>query len=186
MLPSEIPPTPLHEWQAHGSDVFVADTEKNIGYIVSSDGEFTVFPIATGQKRVVRYIGRTYDATTPISTWVIKEKEIKGDRITFGDRGIFLRLFDQSHQTESRTPYGIHSHRSITKMLKLDDRFKSMGCVLVSDEVLDILMSIMKQSEQGMPVLTTFGFGDMPISGEHLKEWVSVQLKHSPLIILST
>jgi hypothetical protein len=176
MLPSEIPPTPLAKWKPSNGDVFIADTQQNVGYLVSREGAFTVFPIATGQKRVVRYIGRTYDATTPLSTWTVKEKEIKGDRITFGDRGIFFRLFDQSRRTELRTPYGIHSHRSITKMLALDDRYKSMGCILVSDDVIDMVTLILKASDDGMTVITTLGFDDLPISGEHLKEWIGEQL----------
>lgn len=143
----------LVDWTPRSGDRFIADTKENIGYLLHDDGAYISFRIATGQKRVVRYIGRVYDARTPERHWEARTKHIKGDRITFGPEGTFLRLFIDNEQT----PYGIHSHRSIGTMLADADRYKSMGCILVSKEILDIIVQTYELNGNNLPVRTLFG-----------------------------
>lgn len=146
---------PLSEWTVQSGDRFIADVSTNMGMLIRKDGSaYTKFLIATGQRRVVRYIGRVYNAATPIKTWTARTREVKGDRITFGPEGIFLRLFDE----DQRTPYGIHSHRSIAEMLADDERYKSMGCILVSNEILSIIEHTMEANEGELVVETVEGF----------------------------
>jgi hypothetical protein len=161
MLPSEMPATPLSEWVTEAGDSFVVDTRENIGYLLHEKGGYTVFPIATGQRRVVRYIGRTYDATTPVGAWKVTSVQVKGDRITFGKTGRFLRLSSiETSGTLEDTSYGIHSHAYIDKMLSRSDRFRSMGCVLVSEDMLNVILSILEENEGSLTVVTTAGFGE--------------------------
>jgi hypothetical protein len=58
-------------------------------------------------------------------------------------------------------------------MLKEDDRYKSMGCILVSDDVLDVLLEILRKSKDGMRVMTTYGFDERIVNGESLNEWLA-------------
>lgn len=161
ILPSETAASPLSEWQPEESDTLIIDTASNVGYLVHNDGAFTEFPVATGQKRIVRYIGRTYNARTPPRKWAILSEEIKGDRTTFGKRGIFLRLHDVI--TGEETPYGIHSHRSAKSMLSEEDRYRSMGCIIVSDDLLDVLRDTYAMNGNALMVLTTDGLpSDIP------------------------
>lgn len=143
----------LVDWTPKSGDRFIADTKENIGYLLHDDGSYISFRIATGQKRVVRYIGRVYNATTPEKTWTVLQKQTKGDRITYGPEGTFLRLFDDNEQT----PYGIHSHRSITAMLEDSVRYKSMGCILVSKEILDIIVETFELNRKSLLVQTVHG-----------------------------
>jgi hypothetical protein len=133
------------------NDRFVVDTETNLGYIVRESGEYTEFPVATGQRRVVRYIGRTYDATTPEASWTAKSLQVKGDRITFGKSGKFLRLFKDG---EERTPYGIHDHAYSARMLSQDERFESMGCIIVSTDMFETLQKIFELNGESLSVVT--------------------------------
>lgn len=160
-LPSEQAPTRIEEWQPVAGDSFVVDTEENIGFLVHVDGGYTSFPVVTGQHRVVRYIGRVYDAATPVRTWTALTQEVKGDRITFGKRGLFLRLFSSG---DDRTPYGIHSHAYAEKMLRSVDRYRSMGCVIVSNAILDILISTFELNEKKLDVVTVYGFGEEQVT----------------------
>jgi hypothetical protein len=155
LLPSEVGPQDIAEWLPEAGDVFIADTDKNIGYLVHPDGIQTSFPIVTGQRSVVRYIGRVYNARTPARAWTVLSTDIKGDRTTFGKDGTFLRL--THNKTDEDTPYGIHSHRSAEKMLADDYRYRSMGCIIVSDEILAILESTFEMSGNRLPVLTVNG-----------------------------
>lgn len=164
-MPSEIAPTDFSEWQTMAGDTMIVDTETNMGYLVHLDGGYTQFPVATGQRRVVRYIGRTYNAKTPNTRWTVLDKEVKSDRTTFGPQGLFLRLFDEN----GKTAYGIHSHRSIEMMLAGEDRYRSMGCVLVSQVVLDNIEATFEGNGRKLDVITIAGFGDMPITYETLR-----------------
>ena len=139
----------------------IVDTDENIGYLIHRDGGYTSFPVATGQKRVVRYIGRTYDARTPSRTWQALSQQIKGDRITFGKLGRFLRLSSIDVDEMEETPYGIHSHASIEKMLAREDRYRSMGCILVSEPVLNTIIATFDTNEQKMDVVTVNGLGEI-------------------------
>jgi hypothetical protein len=171
LLPSEISATDISEWEAQIGDVFIVDTDVNIGYLVHRTGGYTQFPVVTGQRRVVRYIGRTYNARTPNLSWSILDKEVKGDRTTFGKEGLFLRLFDE----DGRTAYGIHSHRSIDSMLSEKERYRSMGCILVSQTMLDIIEATFEGSSRKLDVLTINGFGDEPVTYETLRQRVAMK-----------
>lgn len=160
IIPSEIPETPTVEWQVQKGDSFLVDTTKNIGYLVHLKGGYTSFPVATGQKRVVRYIGRTYNAATPNRHWVSVSQETKGDRITFGKDGTFFRL---SYDDEG-TSYGIHSHAYVEKMLSDELRYKSMGCIIVSDEVLAIIGETFALNKGSLVVATVDGFPEESVN----------------------
>lgn len=154
-------------------DEVIFDVEANMGYILKRTGQYTSFKIASGQKRVVRYIGRTYAANTPLREWTVLSKDIKGDTVTFGKRGIFLRLYVAKREgfTEDSyrktiadkeyfgTPYGIHSHRSYAEMLarESDERYASMGCVIVDEETLDLLTGLYERNGELLKVRTMKG-----------------------------
>ena len=81
---------PVSQWQPQAGDAFLADTQSNTGYIVRIQKNKTLvatFPIVTGQRRTVWYIGHYYNATTPAARWTVKSVDIKGDRTTFGTTG---------------------------------------------------------------------------------------------------
>lgn len=144
----------VETWQPEIGDMFVVDTQANQGYIVHRDGVFITFPVVTGKRAVVRYIGRTYKATTPEAAWVVKSRHTKGDRTTFGVTGSFLRLYRNGDES---TPYGIHGHRYSERMLSQEERFESMGCVIVSEDVLNILEATYEFNHQSLIVLTSYG-----------------------------
>lgn len=145
----------LEQWVPAARDQMIVDTKNNVGYLVHESGESLSFPVATGQKRTVRYIGRVYNAKTPDRQWIAKTQEVKGDHVTFGPRGIFLRLFMDGGDTE--TAYGIHGHRDSAVMLAGDDRYRSMGCILVSEEMLTVILQELELSGGFFPVTTTNG-----------------------------
>jgi len=171
LLPSEISQTELSEWQTMVGDVMIVDTELNMGYLVHRDGGYTQFLIASGQRRVVRYIGRTYYAKTPNLRWTVLDKEVKGDRTTFGRQGLFLRLFNEN----GRTAYGIHTHRSIEVMLAEQDRYRSMGCILVSQLILDTIEATFEGNGRKLDVITIAGLGDAPVTYETLKQKIALK-----------
>ncbi len=166
LLPSEIPATDFHAWQMMIGDSIIIDTRANIGYFVHAYGGFTQFVVATGQKRVVRYIGRTYNAKTPDQSWAVLNKETKGDRTTFGKYGLFLRLYD----ADGETPYGIHSHRSAGEMLASSMRFRSMGCIIVSQAVLDVIEAMYEANGRRIDVETVDGLGEGIVTYQTLQE----------------
>jgi hypothetical protein len=127
---------PLEQWQVLEGDRFVADTKENQGYLIHESGNYTTFPIGSGKRQRVQYLGMNYNAATPSRFWVVKSTDIFGDRATFGKTGLFLRLYEQG---TTKTFYGIHSVGNIDKLLDGENRYHSMGCVLVSDEVLEII-----------------------------------------------
>ncbi len=146
--------TSLDAWQPAVGDTFVVDTMRNEGYLVHDDGEFVRFPVITGQRRWVNYIGRSYNAATPNWNWQIKSKHIKGDRVTFGPSGRFLRLYKDDEQTA----YGIHEHKSEAEMFARDARFQSMGCVIVRTNVMDVIERTYDlNAAAGMNVFTRYG-----------------------------
>lgn len=160
----------ITEWAPETGDSFLVDRDSNVGYLLHKKGGFTSFTLATGQRRVVRYIGRTYNATTPLASWKALSREIKGDRITFGKSGRFLRLSMEEESGLERTPYGIHSHAYIQAMLQANDRYRSMGCILVADEVLDIIIETFERNGNTLDVQTVAGLGDDSISFQMLQE----------------
>jgi len=119
------------------------------------DGRYVRFPLITGQRRRVYYIGRSYNATTPAWDWVVQSEDIKGDRITFGPTGRFLRLYQDG---EEHTAYGIHEHAAEEVMFARESRFGSMGCIIVRSAMMDILEATYRLNEEtGMPVFTRYG-----------------------------
>ncbi len=142
-------------WIPEAGDSMLVDTKENMGYLVHSDGAYYTFPVATGQRRVVRYIGRTYNATTPERNWVVQSEQTKGDRVTFGPRGLFLRLFVDGEST----PYGIHGHRDSAKMIAdpSEERFRSMGCIIVDEEILTIIEKTFTLNGGSLSVQTHYG-----------------------------
>ncbi|MDD5623681.1 MAG: hypothetical protein PHI23_03155, partial [Candidatus Peribacteraceae bacterium] len=113
----------LQEWAVEQGDHLVADTKENTGFLIHPDGRYISFPIVTGRRSHVCYIGRCYNATTPARQWVVQSRHIKGDHITFGPSGRFLRLYHQGEQTA----YGIHEYAYEEQMFGDEIRFKSMG-----------------------------------------------------------
>ncbi len=149
--PQEVP---LDTWRPMAGDELRVDTKENIGYLIHQNGNFTQFPVVTGQNRTVSYIGRTYRATTPTNSWVAMTREIKGDRWTFGPSGRFLRLFIDG---EERTAYGIHEFAEEDEVFSGDDRFRSMGCIIVRKSEMDIIDRTFSINEGTIKVSTEFG-----------------------------
>lgn len=165
-----LPEVPLHEWQPLAGDRLVVDTRENVGYLVHDDGQFTSFPVLTGQRRTVRYIGRTYNATTPVARWTVTETEYKGRSTTFGETGLFLRLFKDG---DERTAYGIHSHLQFQLMLDQGNRFRSMGCVLVSEDVLQLIKQTFEQNGNALDVATAYGV-EVPTAKTADASWIGL------------
>jgi hypothetical protein len=144
---------PLGLWVPERGDEMIVDTAENVGYLVHANGDYTSFEVATGQKRVVRYIGRTYDARTPNHAWVAKSLEKKGDHVTYGISGRFLRLYED----DERTAYGIHPYKFEDKMMSENDRFGSMGCIIVREAIMDIVERTFELNGDALPVTTVHG-----------------------------
>ena len=142
---------PLSLWTPESSDVFVVDVSQNTGYLVHANGSYVRFPVATGRKSYVSYIGRYYKAETPIRTWTAEQKQIKGDRRTFGISGRFIRLFRDGENS----PYGIHSYFKVADWMQEEQRYFSMGCIVVTEEIMDIVERTFDATGQKMTVITT-------------------------------
>ncbi len=143
-------PIDVSAWTPEIHDRFVADTKSNIGYIVHEKGGFTMFRIGSGQRKIVNYMSRTYDAATPSKKWTVLSTTIQTDQDSFGKEGHFLRLYDNKEYTA----YGIHTTDNIQKILSADDRYKSFGCVLVSEQVLSILMKTYTLNNNTLDIVT--------------------------------
>lgn len=142
---------PLPSFEARKGDYFVADVEQGVGYLVNRMARsYTSFPLLSGQKRHVCYAGRCYFAATPEREWYVTEKNIQPNRYTFGPTGEFLRLYFEGN----RTLYGIHSHKYYQNMLDDGNVFRSMGCILVSDEVLDVIEESFRANDNNLRVIT--------------------------------
>jgi hypothetical protein len=144
------------KWQPRIGDSIAVDTKANEGFLMHTDGRMLQFPVATGQRRGVCYIGRCYNATTPERTWQIQAKDIKGDHITFGPSGRFLRLFWKGEST----PYGFHEYGYEDRMFDDQPRFKSMGCIIVKKDIMDILDRTFAVNEGKISVITKFEISD--------------------------
>ncbi len=147
-------------WMPKKGDYITVDLENSQGYIFREDqSDYFSFPVVTGQKRNVYYIGKYYYAATPAKEWYIRSKNIQSDRITYAQSGEFLRLY---HQGE-RTHYGFHGHRDAEVMMTDDlGRFRSMGCVIVRDDILDLLEEEYLVNDQNLKVVTTRTEVDLP------------------------
>lgn len=141
----------MENWVPEIGDTFVVDVKENIGYLVHTNGERLQFEVATGRKEHVYYIGRSYRAETPVRTWTAEQFQIKGDRRTFGVSGRFIRLF----RGGENSPYGIHPYYKEDDWRNADGRYFSMGCIIVSEAVMDVMEKTFHVSEQKMIVITT-------------------------------
>lgn len=150
----------ITRFQPSKGDYVLADTKYNVGYIFNDvTGFFTSFPILSGQKRKVCYGGSCYHAATPERTWYVKEKNIQTDRYTFGETGEFLRLYYKGDHTK----YGIHGVQYFEDMVNSDNRYRSMGCILVADDVLDLIEESYLANENNLKVVSTKNFAPSAI-----------------------
>ncbi len=131
--------------------IFYADTQSNWGYLLNPDGTYKPFPIGSGMQKTVHYLNQTYFAATPSDIWVVRERKIQPDRISFGDTGRFFRLFD-----DERTYYGIHSIAD-KKWTQKADRYLSFGCILVEEDVLDLVEKAYELNGKVLVVITQNG-----------------------------
>lgn len=163
------------DWQPRVGDHVMVDTGQSTVYLVHTDGSWLAIDGLTGQRRTVSYIGRTYYAGTPDRAWELRSIEEKGKSTTFGN-GRFLRLYSghdaSADGPDGRTAYAIHSHASFARMLA-DKREKnawdrtgtghrSMGCILVSEDDLTLIIETWTINEGTLAVVTGDG-----LSPEH-------------------
>lgn len=142
----------IQNFRAREGDRLVADLQNSVGYLINDvTNYYTSFPLMSGQKRNVCYIGRCYFAGTPAQTWHVQEKNIQGDRVTFGPSGEFLRLYNNG----KRTAYGIHGYKYFEQEIDKGTKFLSMGCLLVSDSVLDTIEASFLANGGDLEVITT-------------------------------
>ena len=147
-------PTDLQYWTPEVHDRFIADTESNLGYIVHDDGQYTMFRIGSGKEKIVHYMGITYDASTPSDMWDVRSTTtFNNDHITFGKTGVFLRLTRGGEETS----YGIHATANIDDILASDDRYRSEGCILVGNDVLQVLEKTYALNGNDLNVVTVHG-----------------------------
>ncbi|MBT4120044.1 MAG: L,D-transpeptidase [Candidatus Peribacter sp.] len=146
------------KWHIEEGDKIIVDTKNNEGYIFHSDGRYINFEVVTGQQRWVYYIGRSYNASTPNWNWTAKSMHTKGDRLTFGPSGRFLRLYKDG---VDHTAYGFHEYGQEDEIFNgMDTRFRSMGCIIVRVPIMDLLVKTFEQNES-IEVITKNGVDDL-------------------------
>ncbi len=151
------------EFEATKGDYVMADLKNSTGYLLNDETKtYASFPLLSGQKRKVYYLGRSYFAATPEQTWIVRELAIQSDRVTFSKSGEFLRLYDG----EKRTSYGIHGNKYFQTMTSRENKYVSMGCILVADDVLDIIQNSFDADEKEMRVITTSDETTLPFYEE--------------------
>ena len=155
------------DWQPRMGDQVMVDTDTSTVYLVHADGSWLEIDGLTGQRRTVSYIGRRYYAGTPERSWEVRSIEEKGRSTTFGN-GRFLRLYSGTTTSadgpEGRTAYGIHSHASFARMLadkqernawdRTGTGHRSMGCILVSEDDLSLIIDTWAVNEGILAVAT--------------------------------
>lgn len=154
------------DWEPQKGDRVVVDTKNNQGYLIHEGGEYLKFPVVTGQRRWVYYIGRSYNASTPNWNWVAKSLHIKGDKVTFGPTGRFLRLYKDG---ETNTAYGFHEYRTDEEMFTdtngnlapASERYRSMGCVIVKTAMMDLIVKTWENNGELLTVETRYGVNDI-------------------------
>jgi len=125
------------DWEPRPGDSFYVNTNDNWGYLLHHDSsEVLAFPVATGIQGTINYLGMRYYAGTPDANWIAKTASTQSDRTTFGPTGLFLRLFKNGDQY---TRYGIHGHAYSQNWLTLLSRYKSAGCIVTSEQILQII-----------------------------------------------
>jgi len=118
---------PYYEYIASEGDYFLVDVSAGIGYLMNDNTRyFTGFPVMTGGKRT----------PTPYKEWVVLQKDIKSNHIFYSASGEFFRMFENGTK---RTGYGIHGYAYFDKEVLNGRKFLSWGCIMVADDVLDLL-----------------------------------------------
>jgi hypothetical protein len=141
----------ISEFVPSPGDYVMADTSASIGFLMNdTTKKHAIFPIISGRKKWVTYIGRRYFAETPARTWFVKDMDIKGDRVTFSKSGKFLRLYADGKPTA----YGIHGYKYFQNAIEKDQRYISFGCVLVEDEVLEVIQKSFEANDNELKVVT--------------------------------
>ena len=146
----------VESWDVRMNDRFIADTKENVGYLIHEDGTYLSFPIASGQRRTVSYIGLTYFAGTPSRKWTVESTKIQWDRTTFGPTGRFLRL----HYKGEGTNYGIHGYKYMEEVAadpNVANRYVSMGCILMQERYLDLIEATYFMNGNRLEVATVHG-----------------------------
>lgn len=157
-------------WQPKAGDEVLVDTATSIVYLLHQDGTYLALDALTGQHRNVAYDGIYYNARTPERVWEIRGFERKGRSVTFGN-GRFGRLWWPGkidlRRGDEGTAYGFHSHLSFARML--DDKknktawdpegtgFRSMGCILLSEEDLTLIENLVSANNGVLRVETRYG-----------------------------
>ncbi len=150
-------------WYPESGDRIAVDTLSNLGYLIHRDGRYVQFPVATGQRKWVYYIGRSYNASTPNRDWDAKTYHVKGDRWTFGETGEFLRLYNNDGNTH--TAYGFHAFGQEKQMfedkdgnlLPADQRFASMGCIILRQDMMNLVLDTWRNNGEILEVKTIHG-----------------------------
>ncbi len=146
---------PFAQWTTDIDDQLVVDTLHNMGYILKRGGKYTMFRVVTGKDDFVYYMRLHYYAATPNTSWVALSKEKQNDPVTFGEDETFFRLYDKNGKI--RTSYGIHTHKYADVMLARNKRYESMGCIIVSEEVLKVIDDMFMANDGSLPVTTVYG-----------------------------
>lgn len=153
---------PVDQWVPQKHDRLIADTAQNVGYIAHENGAYTSFPIGSGKRENVRYMGKSYYAATPSKKWTVKSTTTFKDRITFGKTGFFMRLYSEGTEY---TSYGIHATDNIDDILASPDRYKSYGCILVSNDILELLAQTYIKNGHKLEVATMDGISSSLLAG---------------------
>jgi hypothetical protein len=152
-IPVALAATP--DWEPKVGDIMVVNVKTNVGYIIQKDGNFLSYPVGTGVQKNVYYLGNYYYAGTPLRTWSAEEVKTQSDRVTFGADGTFIRLFWNGKATK----YGIHTHRDVDKWFKDDNRYRSMGCIILdgnkNEGMMKIILDTFHANNDKMTVITT-------------------------------
>ena len=53
------------------------------------------------------------------------------------------------------SPYGIHSYYKVDQWMEDEKRYKSMGCIVVTEQILDVIEKTFELSKNKMTVITT-------------------------------
>lgn len=116
------------DFQPSEGDYFLVDIEDAVGYLVNDYRHvYTAFPVMTGGKRT----------PTPEKDWVVLQKNIQPNRVFFAESGEFFRMF--LNDGETRTSYGIHGYKYFDEEVEKGTKYLSWGCVMVADDVLDMI-----------------------------------------------
>ncbi len=148
--PAQAASLDLQNWHPQQGDAFVVYVDANIGYLVHPDGDYFPFLVATGMRRMVRDLGMVYFAGTPTRQWAVDSETMSSG---FGKTGHFLRLSYQGKPTH----YGIHSYSTVDEWLQSDDRYRSLGCIVVSEDMLKVIEDTYHTNNDTLTVITSNG-----------------------------